>query len=582
MKKILAMLMTAVMLLGSVTLPEGVGQVAYAKENTENPYTGDVYSHNEKFDDRTIVNGIDVSQWQGRINWKKVKADGIDFAFIRVGYRGYGSAGVLNESTIDTYFDYNMRQAVEAGVDVGVYVFSQAITVKEAEEEAQYILDHIKGYNVKLPLVLDYEYAGDADGPGRLQAANLSKAKATNICLAFCKKIDAAGYTPMVYANPSMMKDQLYPKRIEKAGYRVWLANYTSKTEYTGDYDFWQYSSTGKVKGISTDVDMNFYYKQATDNFLTVRKSIKRAQVSDIANYNYTGSAIEPEVELTYKGKLLEEGYNYSLAYRNNLLPGKATVVITGLGKFRGTLKKDFIIKPEKMGKISVITKEKNSITLGWQSNSNVSGYQVYRASAKDGKYKRVKTIKDSGRFYFIDKNLEPGKKYYYKIRSYVEIDGKRYYGEFSDITRTNTSIGGVRKAIARKAVRVYKSADTTSNVVFKLNKNALVDAGVSVEDILGNVWYPVTCEEDGITYKGYVPADNLIIGTKGILRSARKVSLMSKASPKATIVTKLSSGSEVVVIDSVIKKDITWYKVAYIKKNKLYTGWIDTQTIDM
>ena len=228
------------------------------------------YIHADKFDGYTIKKGIDVSQWNGDIDWGKVKAAGIDFAIIRVAYRGYGSSGSLN---MDPYAIENIKGAKAAGIDVGVYIFSQAINTKEAVEEADYILDKINSYKsyITLPVVLDFEYASDANGlTGRLYKANLSKQAATNICLKFCERVESKGYDAMVYANADMLTNDLNASSISEK-YDVWLAHYTNKTNYSGDYNFWQYTSTGKVSGISGNVDMNFWYVEETiDDSITV------------------------------------------------------------------------------------------------------------------------------------------------------------------------------------------------------------------------------------------------------------------------------------------------------------------------
>lgn len=213
--------------------------------------------HDSRFDGYTIKKGIDVSQWNGSINWKNVKNAGIEFAFIRGAYRGYGAKGTLVK---DTTADYNFEQSKKSGVPVGAYIFSQAITEAEAIEEANYLLDIVDGYDISLPLVLDFEYASDGNGlTGRLYNANLSVSKATSICRAFCKTIEEAGYTAMVYANKDMLENDLNADQLSK-DYKIWLAHYTSKTNYKGDYNFWQFTSTGKVSGISGNVDINYWY----------------------------------------------------------------------------------------------------------------------------------------------------------------------------------------------------------------------------------------------------------------------------------------------------------------------------------
>ena len=208
-----------------------------------------------------LLDGIDVSKYQGDIDWEKAKAAGVEFAFIRVGYRGYGASGNFGA---DTYYDHNMQGAIAAGIPVGVYFFSQATTQEEAIEEANYILERIGNYNISMPLVMDFEYASASGGQtGRLYDAKLSQQDATNVCLAFCDTIKASGYTPMVYANLTMLEKGLYADQIQ-ANYDIWLANYTNETSYTGLYSFWQYTSKGTVDGINGSVDCNFWYKKNT------------------------------------------------------------------------------------------------------------------------------------------------------------------------------------------------------------------------------------------------------------------------------------------------------------------------------
>ena len=294
----------------------------YGNFSTYSSYTKSNYSHQDQFSGLTIANGIDVSEWQGNINWTKVKAAGIDFAFIRVGARGYGSAGNM---IADKYYDQNMKNAIAAGVNVGIYVFSQAITTKEAEEEAQYILDRIGSYNVSLPLVLDYEfYSG-----GRLQKAKLSKDAGTNVCLAFCKKIETAGYTPMVYANPDMLNNHLNPDTISNS-YPVWLANYTTNTKYNGTFSYWQYSSVGKVDGISGNTDMNFYYN-VPDNHLA------KATITPIPDQMYTGEKVTPTLNVKLNRTALTLNKDYTVSYSYNTDIGTAKATITGANGTIGT-----------------------------------------------------------------------------------------------------------------------------------------------------------------------------------------------------------------------------------------------------
>lgn len=184
--------------------------------------------HNEKFSGCTLEQGIDVSSHNAEIDWAKVKAAGIDFAIIRVGYRGYGTTGSLN---YDTYAIKNIKGAIEAGIPVGVYIFSQAITTQEAIAEADFVISKIRAYNITLPVVFDYEYASTSSGlTGRLYKANLSVKAATNICTAFCERVASYGYTPMVYANKSFLESVIDGAALGEK-YQIWLANYITETK---------------------------------------------------------------------------------------------------------------------------------------------------------------------------------------------------------------------------------------------------------------------------------------------------------------------------------------------------------------
>lgn len=198
----------------------------------------------------TLYKGIDVSSWQGAINWNEVKAAGIEFVFIRCGYRGLTSGKVTQDGRFTDY----IYGAKAAGLKVGVYIFSQAITKAEAVEEAEFVLKMVSGYSIDLPLVFDLEHCSG----GRFTAAGLSKRENTDMAIAFCQRIEQAGYQSMVYSNPSMLRNDFYPNELG----RLWLANFTTQTEYTArGYEYWQCSDIGTVSGISTAVDLDFWFK---------------------------------------------------------------------------------------------------------------------------------------------------------------------------------------------------------------------------------------------------------------------------------------------------------------------------------
>ncbi len=193
------------------------------------------------------VLGIDVSKWNGSIDWEAVKNSGVSYVIIRCGYRG-SSAGALIE---DPKYRTNIQGATAAGLKVGVYFFTQAINEIEAVEEASMVLSLVKGYNISYPIFLDVESSGGrADG--------IDRATRTAVCKAFCQTIKNSGYAAGVYANKTWFESYIDTSQL--GAYRIWLAQYAAKPTYGGRYDIWQYSSKGKVSGISGNVDMNLSY----------------------------------------------------------------------------------------------------------------------------------------------------------------------------------------------------------------------------------------------------------------------------------------------------------------------------------
>lgn len=204
------------------------------------------------------TNGIDVSKFQGDINWQQVKSSKIDFAIPRIGYRGYGS-GVIVE---DSKFDENIKEAIENGISCGGYFVTQAINYSEGVEEANWVINRIRGYNITSPIAIDVEWAGGGSGNNG-RADNISKEQRTQAIKGFCDTIRNAGYTPMVYANKDWFMNFINTSELTNC--EIWLAHYVSgapekKSDYTGDYKYWQYTSTGSCNGIKGNVDLNKRY----------------------------------------------------------------------------------------------------------------------------------------------------------------------------------------------------------------------------------------------------------------------------------------------------------------------------------
>lgn len=205
------------------------------------------------YDDENVETmiGIDVSDHQKEIDWKEVKAAGIDFAIIRVGYRG-AVEGILHE---DKYFQENMKEAIQNGIPVGVYFFSSAITEEEAVEEADYVNSLINDYKISGPVVFDMEPYHNG---GRID--DLTKEEKTSMALTFCEKIEEHGYHPMVYGNKHWFTNDVDLEQLSHIP--IWYAAYQEKPSFSHPFTMWQYSATATLPGIETDVDMNIALKK--------------------------------------------------------------------------------------------------------------------------------------------------------------------------------------------------------------------------------------------------------------------------------------------------------------------------------
>lgn len=195
--------------------------------------------------------GIDVSEYQSEVDWVKVKEAGADFAMVRLGYRGYGEAGNLVE---DPMYHKHMKNALKAGLDVGVYFFSQAITDEEVKEEAAFVLERIKKYDITCPVVFDTEEIKFDTA----RTDNLTSEQFTRNCIVFCDEIKKAGYETMIYANMKWLAFTLDMEAI--VDYDKWYADYESVPQNPYEISMWQYTETGKIEGIEGNVDLNVWF----------------------------------------------------------------------------------------------------------------------------------------------------------------------------------------------------------------------------------------------------------------------------------------------------------------------------------
>ena len=196
--------------------------------------------------------GIDVSEHQNNIDWEKVKGAGVEVAIVRLGYRGYGESAKLVE---DSYFSTNLNGADAVGIETGVYFFSSAINRDEGVEEAQFVLDRISGYNITQPIIIDTERIGEGSGA---RADEISVEDRTAAVVGFCETIEAAGYTPMIYASRDQFVKYLDIEAIGK--YEFWLAAYDTPV-FPYHTEAYQYTPYGLVDGIEGNVDLDVWMR---------------------------------------------------------------------------------------------------------------------------------------------------------------------------------------------------------------------------------------------------------------------------------------------------------------------------------
>ena len=391
-------------------------------DGTANKYTGIIYEHSDVFKNHKIINGIDVSKWQGQIDWKKVKADGIDFAIIRIGYSSLADG----TSTKDPYYDYNIKEAKKAGLKVGVYYYAQSINRAEVKREAEYVLANLKGEKLDFPVVFDSEQPQG----GRLREANIDMETYTGFAEYFCQLIRAGGYTPMVYSSYNGLHANYDGARLEKKE-KIWLARYNTATFYEGKYEIWQYASSGIVSGINARTDMNFYYA--------------------------------PTGEDTYE----EE--------------------------------KDVLGQVER---VKVKKKSASSLEISFTGVKGASRYEIWRAAAYDGTFKKV--AEQSTRIY-LDKGLNTGQEYYYKVRAVKNSSGELEAGNFSDIVYNYTPFAGKVRITLNQAANIRSMAGTGHTVRKFLPAGTVCRVRAITRNAENVIWYRVETLYNSQKYTGYI-----------------------------------------------------------------------------
>lgn len=414
------------------------------------------YYHDSVYEDCEILNGIDVSWWQGggkgsttsKINWKKMHAAGADFAFVRAASRDTADGSIYEDTTASAHI--NGAQANK--MNVGLYIFSQAVNSNEAVEEADYVLNLIDQYDwdIDMPIIIDRE-AGRMTK--RLTNAKLSKAKETAVVQAFADEITSAGYKAGVYAsyswyNTKMNADDLVDCAIWIARYNnMTTSNAKSGTPYADvlcDYEFWQYSSSkpSASTGYTGNLDVDFWYKDTnvTTENLTMSKNTANtitltwddagdAELYRVYRYNEDTKKyayVATVNDTTYTDTNLQPGTNYQYKVR--------CVWTIGGNNYYGTYSSALTVPtlPAQVTNVRVDKQTGKTVSLAWDSVNGADGYRIYRYNSDSDSYEELDTVGADRTSYEVT-GLASACEYRFKIRASKTMNANTYWGEYSE-----------------------------------------------------------------------------------------------------------------------------------------------------
>lgn len=420
---------------------------------TDGDYTSATYYHRSDYEDYQLINGIDVSWWQAKnktttlLNWEEIHNAGIDFAFVRVGSRDSSSGSIYE----DTAADSHIQAALENDINIGLYIFSQALTEKEAREEANFVLNQIDKYDwdVTLPIVIDREKGSY----NRLTAGKLSKTKETAVCQAFADTIVEAGYQASVYASYSWIKSYINTDDLTDCG--IWIARYNNTTtsntksgtayaDVPYDYDFWQYSSTSRVDGYSGNLDTNFWYKdtsikttglKATAESATGPVTLSWSEAADDVTgyrvYRYDEDQdkyvyLKSTTSRKYTDEDVTSGKTYLYKVRCYWTIGGTNYY----GNYSSVI--SVTTPPEKVTEVDTETRSSTYLTLNWKKVSGASGYRIYKYNTSSKSYEKVTTISKGSTVSYKITGLTVATEYQFKVRAYKKTDTGTLWGSSS------------------------------------------------------------------------------------------------------------------------------------------------------
>lgn len=445
-------------------------------------------THQERFNAFNKIYGIDVSVYNGDIDFNKVKSEGYQFVIVRAGARGYGSAGTMID---DARFEEHVDNAHKAGLKVGAYFYTQAVNKAEVKQEAEATLKKINGRDLEMPVYFDIEPAYDWDGqPGRLVAAKLTKAQKAELCDYYCKLINDAGYESGVTSCKSWFEWEIDMSKLENK-YDIWLAHYTNNTNYANEYNMWQFSSTRKVNGV---------YSNCTDQDVRyVNDSMP------FGNHELTFSTGSQNVVLRWKATVNTQGY---IIYKKDSLGNVVKVgTTTGLtytcprqqdtceyylrsyncvdGKYYYSQPSDAVtVTGLKATGLSASGITQTSVNIKWNAIHAACGYCIYVNDNFLG-YCNATSYTISG--------LSPKTQYKIKVGAFFNADASKTYsknsvmGTYSDalyvttLTETPTPkptvSGNAAETIPLEGSNRYVTAELISQAAFPNGANTVIIA---------------------------------------------------------------------------------------------------------
>ena len=609
--------------------PETIRQLQ-KQSDSANPYgvatlSSTTYTHASQFKNSTVMKGIDVSEWNGSINWRKVKSSGVTFAFIRAGGRYYGSGAYF----VDSKFAENVKNATAAGIDVGAYFYSQAINAAEARQEAAYTLNIVSSYNLTLPIVMDYEYAWEGGLTGRLYNAHLSKSAATTVINTFCSTVEASGYVGMLYASKSVITDDMKITSINNK-YPIWNAQYNDSDTLTATHSYWQYDDNGTVAGISypTDLDFKYVNTPAAPTELTFKSSTNSSitltwnKVPEVYGYQIVRydeaegkyvsiGTTKGAGTLTYTDNGLTSGKKYTYMVRGYHKLNTGTVYgaysqeysCTATYAEAVTASTDpeppiFDTAPDMPTQAAIADRTSSSINVRWSKISGVTGYFVYKYNTSTGKYDRIaRCIGDKSRSYNFT-GLSPATTYKFGVRAYYEYNGVIMYSnrlEFSKCTkpRTFTSSFKYTPLGSYRCLHWQKLSNVSGYIIYKYdiahNKYTRVKKISSYKTtscilpaLKSGFGYRILAYKNvngSIVYGDISKAPAKASSLSGTVIDSQ-VRLRAGAGTNKRIIQELARGSKVKISGCKYSGKNAWYKITYTKGSKKYTGYVRSDFI--